>query len=49
MDQIINSGRHKLNFKFKNAQTLNEVTTTPSTVADSEILMHRRRSQIPKY
>ena len=23
-------------------------TTTPSTVADSEILMHRRRSQIPK-
>src|SRR6218665_3108213 len=26
-----------------------EVTTTPSTVADSEILMHRRRSQIPKY
>jgi len=27
----------------------NEVTTTPSTVADSEILMHRQRSQIPKY
>jgi len=26
-----------------------DATTAPSTVADSEILMHRRRSQIPKY
>jgi len=25
-----------------------EVTTTPSTVAESVILMHRRRSQFPK-
>jgi len=26
-----------------------DATTTPSTVADSEMLMHRQRSQIPKY
>jgi len=41
--------QYAIRFTINKDEYINEVTTTPSTITDSEILKHRRRSQIAKY